>query len=222
MKNKMNLWLATVAVAAIIFTGCSKEQTEVSSTPSASELSIPEVDVLSTLADEAFMNAEIEGGNEFEEFTMENDGLPDAYQVTEATADEINSTKRDGNARRFRACLSDLKLDRDQIAKIRRTFKAYEECKHHIIVRHRNALHELIKTYNAKREELVKAVRNGRITKAEFETKMKELRVEFNRHKHNLASKARAALKDCYAKMLRSMHSILSERQWKAFVNCYR
>ncbi len=222
MNNKMNLWMAAVAVVAIFFASCSKDQSSnINSTPS-SELSIPEIEVLASQADEAFMNTEVQGGTESEAFIMESDGLPDAYQVTESTADEINSTKRDGNASRLKVCLSKLELDPDQIAKIRRLFRAYEDCKHSIIVRHGNALRELIKTYNGKREELVKALRNGRISKAEFEEKMKALRIEFNRHKNDLASKARAALKDCYTKMLRGLNGVMTERQWKAFVNCYR
>ena len=81
MKNKMNLWLASVAFAAIIFTSsCSKEQTPVSATPaSANELSIPEVDQLALQADEAFINTDIIGGSETEEFSLSNDGIPDQY-----------------------------------------------------------------------------------------------------------------------------------------------
>lgn len=223
MKNKMNLLMIAVAAITILLASCSKEpKSDISSNAGTNELNIPEMDVLATQADESFMNSEVQGGTETEEFTMESDGLPDAYQVSESTADEINSTKRDGSARRLRACLSKLELDADQIAKIRRLFKAYEDCKHSIIIRHGQALRQLLHAYNEKREALVKALRNGRITKAEFEENMKTLRVELQRHKNELASKARVALKNCYKNMLRGLHSVMTERQWKAFVNCYR
>jgi hypothetical protein len=222
MKKKLNLWIASMVLMSIIFIGCSRnEEVKPANTEgTATEMSAPEIEVLATVADDAFINMEANGGTETEGFSLENDGLPDAYQVTESTADEI--AKRDGNARRLKACLSKLELSSEQVAKLRRTFKAYDECKSSIIKRHSAALRELLAKFNARHDELVKALRNGRITKQQFEEKMKALRVEFHRAKAHLAEKARTALKSCYTHMLRSMHSILTERQWKAFVNCYR
>lgn len=223
MKNKMKLMMALTIAITAFFSSCSKESPEITSNEApAQEMSLPEVDAMVNQADDEFVNSEVQGGTEEEAFTIEYDGLPDAYQITESTADELNSGKRDGNARRFRACLGKLELDGDQIAKIRRIFKAYQDCKHDIIVRHASAMKALLIKYNDKRDALVKALRNGRITKEEFEKHMKALRIEFNKAKHELASKARVALKNCYIKMLRGLHSVLTERQWKAFVNCYR
>ncbi len=224
MKNKMNLWLASVAFAAIIFTSsCSKEQTPVSATPaSANELSIPEVDQLALQADEAFINTDIIGGSETEEFSLSNDGIPDQYMVSESTADEINTTKRDGNARRMRACLKELELSGEQIAKIRIIFRNYEDCNKYVIGRHRNAMQELTVKMNDKLKLLVKAFRDGRITKEEFEAKVKSLRAEFQTLKNALAEKSRSALKECYTRLLRGLNQVMTERQWKAFVNCYR
>ncbi len=224
MKNKMNLWLASVAFAAIIFTSsCSKEQTQVSATPaSAAELSIPEVDQLALQADEAFINTEINGGTENEEFSLSNDGIPDQYMVSESTADEINTTKRDGNARRLRACLKELELSGEQVAKIRIIFRNYEDCNKYVIGRYRNAMQELTVKMNDKLKLLVKAFRDGRITKEEFEAKVKSLRTEFQTLKNALAEKSRAALKECYTRLLRGLNQVMTERQWKAFVNCYR
>lgn len=222
MKTKLNLWIASAAVAAILFTGCSKQDqaSPVSASGSNTELTVPEIDVLADQADNEFVNLEVSGGTESEGFVLENDGLPDAYQVTESTIDEMN--KRDGNAKRLRHCLSKLELSSEQVAKIRRLFHAYEECKGSIVKRHAGAVRDLVARFNERHEELVKALRNGRITKQQFEEKVKALRAEFNRTKAALAEKARAALKSCYTHMLRGMNGVLTERQWKAFVNCYR
>lgn len=223
MKTNLNKWIACVALAAIIFTGCSKQEVMPNSeTITSNELSIPEIDILVQEADQEFVNFEVSGGNELEGFYSDNDGLPDAYQVTESTIDEMVTAKRDGSAKRLRVCLSKLELDADQTAKIRRVFAAYHDCKHSVIKRYSNALRELTVKYNARHDELLKALRAGRITKEEFEKSIKALRIEFNRAQNILAKNARVALKNCYDKMLRMMHSILNERQWKAFVACYR
>lgn len=215
--------ITVIMIVAVIFTGCRKELNQPVNPNSASsaDFVLTDVDALAVQADNDFVNSEITGGTESEEFAISNDGLPDAYCVTEATAD-INSLRRDVDGAGIRKCLSELKLSDEQIAKIRRIFKGYEECKHSVIVRHRNISQELLKKYNSKRDELLKALRNGRITKAQFEAKMKELRKMYNAEREALNQKARAALKDCYTKMLRSLNGVLTERQWKAFVNCYR
>ncbi|MEZ4805232.1 MAG: hypothetical protein R2852_07060 [Bacteroidia bacterium] len=222
MKKKLNIWIAAVAFAAVLFTACSKEETQINTSPSASELSIPEIDVLSTIADEEFINSEIDGGTEAEEFTVQNDGIPDAYQVSESSLDFNSNAKRGLHVDRFKACLSKLKLSSDQIMKLRHLYKEYQGCNASIIKRYKHALRQMQIKYNGKYHALVKALRNGRITKAEFEKHVKVLRAEFKRAKYNLAVKSRAALKTCYIKMLRGMHGVLNDRQWKAFVNCYR
>lgn len=222
MKNKMNLWMAAVAVVAIFFASCSKEQSANTVSTASGQQSVADIEVLANQTDDAFVNTEVQGGTEEEAFVLDNDGLPDAYQVNEATADDINTTKRDGNARRLRVCLGHLELNAEQITKIRHIFKEFEDCKHSIIVRHAGALKQLLDSANAKRELYVKALKNGRIDKVEFEKLMLALRAEFNHHAQELALKSRAALKECYTKMLRGLNAVMTERQWKAFVNCYR
>ncbi len=221
MKTRLNAWIAATAFSAILLTACSKtEQQPAPGTDSHIESSSSEITVLTDVADNEFMNMEVSDGNETEGFMVENDGLPDAYQVSESTADEVG--KRDDRAKRFKACLVKLQLSQEQIAKMRRIFKAYEDCKGSIIARHALAVKELLAKFNARHEELLKALKSGRINKQQFEEKMKAMRIEFNRTTAAFAEKARAALKDCYMHMLRGMHGVLTDRQWKAFVNCYR
>lgn len=222
MKKQLNKWLSAIAIAAVIFTGCSKEESPISGSDNSSAFTAPEIDVLANETDAEFTSFEVSGGTESEGFYAENEGLPDAYQVSGSTADELNSAKRDGNAKRLRACLSKLELDAEQTAKLKRVFHAFEDCKSGIVKRHQMAIRELTARINVKHEALVKAYKAGRIDKETFEKGLKALRAEFNQVHKLLARKASIALKDCYHKMLRAMHSILSERQWKAFVACYR
>jgi len=222
MKNTFKLSIAFIALLVFV-ASCSKEDKAISSvSPSSTELVLPEVDQLGVQADEAFINTEINGGTETEDFAITNDGIPDQYMVTASTADEITSTKRDGNARRMRACLSELELSGEQIAKIRRVFGNYEDCNKSIIHRHREVMKHLTDSMNVRLRYLVAALKNGRITREQFEVKVKELRSSFNTHRIAIAEKSRAALKECYTRMLRGLNQILTERQWKAFVICYK
>lgn len=224
MKKNFKVWMAAAAVTAMMITGCSKEEIPSVQSPASSELSIPEIDVLVNQTDEEFSAPELNGGTENEVFSSEYDGIPDAYQVDESTADNLSSNSVSGHAtgKRMRKCLSGLKLSNDQIAKLKRLFVSYHDCKSGIVKRHALAMRSLIAKYNEKHDMLVKALRNGRITKAEFEKHVKALRIEFKRSANQLAKSSRMALRNCYSKMLRGLHSILNERQWKAFVNCYR
>lgn len=222
MNNTFKLPLA--AIALVVFAAsCSKENSTVSTvSPSSTELVLPEINQLSIQADEAFINTEITGGTDVEDFAISNDGIPDQYMVTASTADEIISGKRDGNARRMRACLSDLELSGEQISKIKVVFGNYEACNKHIMQRHREAMKSLTDSMNIRLRYLSGALKDGRITREQFETKAKELHNRFNTLRIALAEKSRVALKECYTKMLRALNQILTERQWKAFVNCYK
>lgn len=224
MKNKINIWLAFAVVLTIAFSSCSKKEniTPNNNAVVGSEMVDQEIAVLSDQTDDEFENSELMGGTETEGFYLDNDGIPDAYQITESTADEILSNKRAGEARRFVACMKDLNLSNEQIAQLRKAFKIYQDCHSNIILRHRLAMKTLLNKYNEKHAELVKALRNGRITKEQFAKKVKELRQAFMKERHEINSKVRAALKDCYSHLLKNIHRILTERQWKAFVNCYR
>lgn len=224
MKKNFKVWMVAAAVSAIMITGCSKEEIPAVQSPAASEMSVPEIDVLADQADEEFSAPELNGGTENEVFSSEYDGIPDAYQVDESSADNLNSHAGNShvNGKRMRKCLSGLALSKDQVAKLRSLFASYNDCKSGIVKRHALAMRSLIAKYNEKHDMLVKALRNGRITKEEFEKHVKALRIEFKRAANQLAKSSRKALRNCYTKMLRGLHGILSERQWKAFINCYR
>jgi hypothetical protein len=225
MKNKINIWLAFAVILTIAFSSCSKKESITPKTDNSvvnNEMVEQEISVLNDQTDDEFENSELMGGTETEGFYLDNDGIPDAYQITESTADYILGSKRAGEARRFIACMKELNLSKDQIESLRKAFKIYEECHSSILVRHRLAIKSLLEKYNNKHAELVKALREGKITKRQFEERVQGLRKAFMQERHEINSKVRAALKECYAHLLKNINRILNERQWKAFVNCYR
>lgn len=222
MKKQFKLWFAAAAVAAFTFTGCSKEDINTTSAGSE-ELSKTEINTLAGQAEHEFLYYGSGEDESFEgEYPTDDEGMPDAYQVTTSTADEIHSAKRDGKAAGIRLCLSKLGLDTIQIQKIRRAFAAYEDCKASIVKRHAAAFSQLIERRNAAMQTLVKMRRNGNITQKEFVNKVKELNRKFKQARFELAEKSRAALDNCYKKMLGALKDVLTDRQWKAFVDCYR
>lgn len=72
--------------------------------------------------------------------------------------------------------------------------------------------------------EQAKLLRAEKITKTEYEQRMARLRHAFQKELRELQlkDKVNEALKDCHAKFLRHLNSILTDRQWKAFVDCYK
>jgi molecular chaperone GrpE (heat shock protein) len=72
------------------------------------------------------------------------------------------------------------------------------------------------------RKEYLAQLANKKITKAEFEAKMKALRQEFESSLKYIKASFAKRLNACYDKYVRAMKEILTERQWKAFVDCYK
>lgn len=225
MKIKiLKTGMMILAVAIITLVGCKKETITPANNTENTEAHTPEMEALMIQVDNEFVNTEVQGGSETEDFYLENNGVPEEYDLQESSADDLDasSVKRGIGVPKMIRCLRDLNLDKEQVAKIRRSLKEYEECKKSIIARHHFAIRQLMEEYNAKLKALKQALANGRITKDQFNAKVKQLREELNKAKKEITMKARLALKDCYTKLLRRLHSILNERQWKAFVNCYR
>jgi len=225
MKIKhLKAGMMIIAVAIIALVGCKKETIAPINNTENTEALTPEMEALMIQVDNEFVNTEVQGGSETEDFYLENNGVPEEYDLQESSADELDasSVKRGIGVPKIIRCLKDLNLDKEQIVKIRKSLKEYEECKKSIIARHHYAIRQLMDVYNAKLKTLKQSLANGRITKDQFVAKVKDLRDELNKAKKEITMKARLALKDCYSKLLRKLHSILNERQWKAFVECNR
>jgi len=171
-------------------------------------------------ADNSYNAVTITEGTETTEFGAENEGMPEAYTLVETDMDDAGFKR--GVDKRFFACLKKLNLTDTQVVQLRKALRAYEECKAVDISRHREAYAKLLLRVENSRKELIAQLKNGKITKAEFEQKMKALRADFEQSLKYIKASFAKTLKACYEKYMRANKEILTERQWKAFVDCYR
>jgi hypothetical protein len=206
--------MAILAIVVSTLTGCKKETTTVDdSAKYDAQLIIDD-------ADNAYNNSTINEGSETTEFSADNEGLPEAYTIVETDMDDAGYKR--ANVKRIFVCLLKLDLNDSQIAKIRRHVRAYEACKAYDIQKHREAYAKLVIRVEALRKEYLAQLNNGKITKAQFAAKMKDLRADFEQSLKEIRISFAKNLKACYDKFMRSLKEILTDRQWKAFVDCYR
>jgi DNA anti-recombination protein RmuC len=122
----------------------------------------------------------------------------------------------------FMRCLRDLKLDSAQMRQLRMALKDYNDCNTSAIHRARAIHAKLAAKYKDLAAEQAQLLKDGKITKAEFQQRIERIRKAFQKELRELQlkEKVNAALKDCHAKFLRQLNGILTERQWNAFVAC--
>ncbi len=216
MKIKLIKGLSILALGIIALVGC-KKQTE---TVSSNNDQYYEVAAITNDVDVAYNSADVIGGSETEQFAAVNDGLPEAYTLEEVDMDDAGFKRK--KEKRFFTCLKKLNLSDEQAAKLRLKLRAYEECKAADVKKHREAVAALnLRTENA-RKELLAQLKNGKITKAQFEVKMKELRTKYENSLKEIKAAYAKTLRACYERFLGAVKEILTEKQWRAFIDCYR
>ena len=213
-RNLIYTGMAIIAIMAVTLTGCKKE------TATTDDSAKYDAQLVIDDADNAYNNSNINEGSETSEFSAENEGLPEAYTIVETDMDDAGYKR--ANVKRLFVCLKKLDLTDSQIAKIRRYVRAYEACKAYDIQRHREAYAKLVIRVESLRKEYLAQLNNGKITKAQFAAKMKELRADFEQSLKAIKVSFAKNLKACYEKFMRSLKDILTDRQWRAFVDCYR
>lgn len=216
MKIKFIKGLSILALGIIALVGC-KKQTE---TVSSNNDQYYEVAAITNDVDVAYNSAEISGGTETEQFAAVNDGLPEPYTLEEVDMD--NAGYKRGIEKRFFTCLKKLSLSDEQVAKLRLKLRAYEECKAADIKKHREAVAALNERTENSRKELLAQLKNGKITKAQFEAKMKELRTKYENSLKEIKASYAKTLRACYERFIGAVKEILTEKQWRAFIDCYR
>ena len=226
-RNFKNAALA-IGIMALAFIGCRKEKMILN--PSLNDVSESDIQALVAQTESESESLEITYNEVTGEMYAANEGIAADYLVTEENFDVnptptgSNSSENEVEDHSFIRCLKDLKLDEDQIKKIRIALGEYKDCKASAIKRAR-AIHEKLEAkYKELAEEQLKLLRAGKITKKEYEQRIARLRYAFQKELRELQleEKLHEALKDCYSKFLRQLHGILTERQWKAFLNCYK
>lgn len=211
---KIGFVLTFVAMLALV--SCNK--TEVSPVAQNDDASY-DAQLIIDDADVAYNEVNTAGGTEDEAFSAANEGLPEAYTLEEIDMDNAGYKRTD---KRFFACLKKLDLTDTQVMRVRKALKAYEACKAYDIQKHREAFAKLVIRVEAARKEYITQLKGGKITRAQFEDKMAALRKDFHESLRYIKTSYAKNLKACYDKYMRGIKEILTERQWKAFVSCYR
>lgn len=213
-RNLIYTGMAMFAIIASTITGCKKEASTVDNSAQY------DAQVLIDEADNSYNAENITDGTETTSFAADNEGLPEAYTIVETDMDDAGYKRAE--VKRFFACLLKLDLSDTQIARIRKNVRAYELCKAADIQNHREAYAKLVIRIENARKEYLAQLNNGKITKAQFEAKMKDLRADFVQSLKGIKATYAKSLRVCFDKFMRGMKEILTERQWKAFVDCYR
>lgn len=213
-RNLIYTGLAFLAILLTTVTGCKKE------TQTIDDSARYDAQVMIDDADNDYNEVVITEGSETSEFSAENEGLPEVYTLTEVDMDDAGYKR--GLEKRFFTCLKKLDLTDTQVARLRKALGAFEACKANDIKAHREAYAKLVIRIEAQRKEYLAQLKNGKITKAQFEVKMKELRADFEKSLKYIKVSFAKNLKACYEKFARAMKEILTDKQWRAFVNCYR
>ena len=225
MKQNLKIAAFVTAFIALAITGCQKELSSLNTTPAT------DIQALTAQTESENNAVEVLYNDASGEMTATNEGIAFDYLVTaedfDATANSMgaNSSSTSNLVNHsFMRCLKDLKLDTAQVRKIRMALRDYNDCKTSAIHRARAIHAKLVAKYKDLAAEQAKLLKDGKITKAEYQARIERLRHAFEKELRELQlkDKVNEALKDCHAKFLRHLNGILTDRQWKAFVDCYK
>jgi len=220
MKLKsINTALVLSAIILFAAVGCKKQTETIALATDNAALFEAQSTAIVDNADVTYNDAVILGGSEIDAFYAENDGLTEAYAMVETDMDKAGFKRSDNH---YFSCIKNLNLTDTQAMKLRGALRAYEECKAGDIKAHREAYAKLTLRIENARKELLAQLRNGKITKAQFEEGMVKLRKEFETGLRYIKASYAKTLRACYYKFMSATKEILTERQWKAFVECYR
>jgi len=218
MGKVKNLLFIMLIVALAAFTGCNKqnETTIVSSED--------EINALTDQAITGFETQEVYSDESEKGIYMQDDGIPPDFLVEETDLEGKDTLRKHIRDHSFIDCLRGLNLSEIQKSEIKQGIREYRDCKGDAVKRAKAIYRELVEKYKIKFERIGEAYKNGTISREKFKELVAELKSEFRRELHSLQLKEKLhdALKTCFRSFLKDLHAILTERQWKAFVECYK
>lgn len=229
MKNHIQKAALVLGVVLIAFTACKKEDLKrVVDTNDDTEMV--------ALVDQAgaeMLSEEATSDNPEYGVALIDEGIAADFQVIASDLDEqegpagiddSRDLRRHVRSHSFIACLRKMELSDRQKAAVKKSIIAYEDCKSSAIHRARAIHKALVEKYQDKFERLRMAFKNGDITEEQFRAGVHRLRKAFNAELRQLQlqEKLDAAFKKCYREFLGNLKNILTEEQWKAFVNCHK
>jgi hypothetical protein len=227
MKRNFKKAALAFGIMALAFIGCRKEQLNLNPALNTnSETEIQALAVQTETEDNVILYDDVTN-----EMVAANEGISVDYLVNSDDLDENenlsgrhSSGRDDIRNHSFMRCLRDLKLDSAQMRQLRIALKDYNDCNASAVHRARAIHAKLAAKYKDLAAEQAQLLKDGKITKAEFQQRIERIRKAFQKELRELQlkEKVNAALKDCHAKFLRQLNGILTERQWNAFVACYK
>jgi DNA anti-recombination protein RmuC len=227
MKRNFKKAALAFGIMALAFIGCRKEQLNLNpALNNSSETEIQALAVQTETEDNVILYDDATN-----EMVAANEGISVDYLVNSDDLDENetlsgrhSSGRDDIKNHSFMRCLKGLKLDSAQMRQLRIALKDYNDCNASAVHRARAIHAKLAAKYKDLAAEQAQLLKDGKITKAEFQQRIERIRKAFQKELRELQlkEKVNAALKDCHAKFLRKLNGILTERQWKAFVACYK
>jgi hypothetical protein len=216
MKFKFLTPVIILGIALLINLASCKKETATPTAPTTTE----ELVSLLDQTDKNYQEVQFIDGNEEQEFSSQNEGLPESYLLEEVDMD--NAGYKRTVERRFITCIKKLDLTDAQVASLRLTLRQFEGCKAVDVRKHREAYELLRNRIEKTRQEALAKLKRGDITKAQFEEKMQLLRKDFVESLRKIKMSYASNLRICYEKFLKGIKSTLTDRQWKAFMECYR
>ena len=216
MKKVYHLSFILLFAAFATFSGCNKQHEPATVSPE---------DEIIALADKAItgMDAqEVYSDNPDMGIYMNNEGIPSDFLVEETDLEGKDTVRSYIREKSFIACLRGLYLTETQVSEIKRDIKVYRECKENAVKRAKAIYRDLHEKYKAKYQRICEDFKNGTITREKFKELVDELKKEFRRELKDLQLKEKLhdTFKICFHQFLKDLHSIMTERQWNAFVEC--
>jgi hypothetical protein len=222
MKKIIPISGRVLLVMLAIVSACNKQNT---TTQSASD------DQILTMVSKSWSDMdkqEVLSDDQAQSLYIINDGIASDFLADESClaepvqgcSDEIKFI-RDHS---FIRCLKGLSLSESQSAIIKQDLRAYKGCTQDAVRRAKAVYNTLMEKYKSKYQRLWEALKNGEITKEEFNKLATELKTVFKKElrEMQLKEKLDAAFKACLKTLFHSLHETLTERQWNAFVECYK
>ena len=153
---------------------------------------------------------------------MLDDGIVANFLIDETDMGEADSLRAHIRDHSIIACLRGLSLTESQKTNVQKELGIYKNCKEDAVKRAKAIYRDLHIKYKIKYVRLYNAFQNGSITREEFKTQLAKLQMEFKKELRSLHLKEKLdeAFRRCFHEFLGGIHSILTERQWNAFIAC--
>lgn len=227
MKTHLKSVALAVGIMAVLITGCKREDLNPSNVITAQD----EIQALVAQTESEQTEPVITFDEVSGVMAAVNEGVAPDYQVIPEDLDADETSPNAGVRSRkpirdhsFMRCLRNLHLDSTQRPQVKRALAEYHDCKTSALKRAAAIHHQLQVKYRDLAQQQMDSLKDSTITRAEYKARINRIQQAFQKELHELQLREKLgdALKACHDKFLRALNGILSDRQWKAFVACYR